>query len=71
MHTCFHLCLFLSFAFAPRQLHQELFTFDSTVKIYRELVSSLTELGIAANMKPEQKMLVNWCVGFGGVSVGV
>lgn len=44
------------------QLHQELFTFDTTVKIYREMVSSLTDLGLAASLKPEQRMLVHWCV---------
>ena len=44
------------------QLHQELFTFDTTVKIYREMVSSLTDLGLAASLKPEQRMLVHWSV---------
>lgn len=45
-----------------QQLHQELFTFDATVKIYREMVCSLTDLGLAASLKPEQRMLVHWLV---------
>lgn len=47
-----------------RQLQQELRTFDATVKIYRDLVSNLTDLGLAAQMKPEQRMLVHWYIPF-------
>ncbi len=54
----------LLFRKLKQQLHQELFTFDHTVKIYREMVASLTDLGLAANLKPEHRMLVHWYIPF-------